>query len=528
MKGAFAITQMASDANSGSPLYPFLASAYLVVALAAANGAELVGPGDLLRPVVISLVVAFVAWILNGLLTKERGKRALLTFAAVVVFGASGRAIAVLRGWPPLADFATDIVALPLIVILLVAFTDLVRRSRHSFLSTLRYLNLVATMLLFWSAGRFVWNSATTRDALPMSSLPALHAESGHRLNPKPDFFFIVLDKYTGPRSLRRNFELDDSNFLQFLEQKGFFVPRNARANYNHTFLALAAMLNWQYLDTLVAALGRNNQSWRAAYPVIEDSRVSRVLKQKGYRFIFFPSAFPMTKRNRYADEQLPAPTNGNREFEAVWLRTTVLRPLLESLCPIVGCSSGKYVPESAALMDWKFRRIAELAGSTAPVFVFAHLTVPHEPYIYDAECGHRNPYIPERDDGPEAGPVMAAYVNQVKCTNEKVERLVTDILRRANRQTIIVLQADHGHGRMGHDQPALKDALPWQVEERTDIFAAYFLPGHPEGLLSDSVGPINAVRAIMRHYYSMPLPPLPEQTFWSSSSYPYAFTKIK
>src|SRR6266545_570257 len=402
---------MLGKANSAPPPYPFLASAYFIVALAAANGGELIGPRDLFWPILISLSIAFGAWLLNGLVTKDSGKRALLTLAAVVVFGASGRAIAILRSWPPVAEFGTDVVALPLVVILLVAFTDLIRRSRYSFLPTLRYLNLVAAMLLLWSAGQYLWNIGTTRDALPMSSLPKAHAASGHPSNSKPHFFLIVLDKYTGPRSLQSNFGFDDTQFLQSLEQKGFVVPRTAHANYNHTFLALAAMLNWQYLDTLITALGRENPSWRASYPVIEDNRVARALKEDGYKFIFFPTAFPMTKRNRYADAQLPKSTNTSREFESVWLRTTILLPVLEGVCPMIGCSSGRYVPESAALMDWKFRRLAELAESRDPVFVFAHLTVPHEPYIYDAKCGHRDPYIPERDDGPEAAQVKAAYV---------------------------------------------------------------------------------------------------------------------
>jgi hypothetical protein len=519
---------MLPRANSAPPLYPFFASAYLVVALAAANGGELIGLGDLFWPILISISIAFGAWLLNGLLTKDRGKRALLTLAAVVAFGASGRAIATLRNWPAVAEFGTDVVALPLIAIALVAFTDLVRRSRHSFIPTLRYLNLVSALLLSWSGGHYLWNSETTRDALPMSSLPIAHAETGRRSVSKPNFFLIVLDKYTGPRSLQSNFGLDETEFLRFLEQRGFVVPRTAHANYNHTFLALAAMLNWQYLDTLAAALGRNNPSWRAAYPVIEDNRVSRALKEEGYRFIFFPTAFPMTKRNRFADEQLPEPTNRSREFESVWLRTTMLLPVLEEVCPLIGCSSGRYVPETATAMDWKFERLAGLAESSNPVFVFAHLTIPHEPYIYDANCGHRDPYIPERDDGPEARRVKAAYVDQVRCTNAKVERLVTEMLSRARRQTIIVLQADHGHGRLGQDQPALEDALPWQVAERTDIFGAYYLPDHPDGLLSDSIGPVNAIRAIMRHYYRMPLPPLPEKTFWSSTAHPYAFTRIR
>jgi hypothetical protein len=512
------------------PGYPFLASAYLVVALAAANGGELIDPGELRWPLLISLLVALGAWLITGLITKDRDRRALVTLAVVLVFGAFGRVTALLADWPPVAEFGTDTVAVPLTIILLVAFTDLIRRSRRSLPPTSRYLNTVAGILLLWSAGQFLWHIKAARDAQPMGSLqtPDLNAIGGKSDN--PHFFFIVLDKYTGSRSLETNYGFDNSQFLKFLEQKGFVVPRRAHADYNHTFLALAAMLNWQYLDTLAATLGKDNQSWRAAYPVIEDNRVARALKHAGYRFIFLPTAFAATRSNKLADQQLPNPAAMTREFQSVWLGTTILPQILGTLCPLIGCSSGSvpYVPESATSLDWKFRQLPRLAESKSPVFVFAHLTVPHEPYIYDARCGHRAPYWPERDDGAEQPKVKAAYIDQVRCTNEKVEGLVTDILSHAGRPTIIVLQADHGHGLLGRNQPELAEATPTQVAERTDIFAAYLLPGAPSNLISDSIGPVNAIRAIMRHYYSMPLAPLPEETFWASSVHPYRFTRIK
>jgi sulfatase-like protein len=522
--------RMPGETRSAPRLYPFLASAYLVVALAAVNGGELIEPAELYRPLLISLAIALGAWLLTRLVTKDRDRRALLTLALVLVFGVFGRVSTFLTGLPQVAEFGTDTVALPLTFILLVAFSDLVRRYRYSFGLLSHYLNLVTGILLVWSAGQFVWHTRAAQDAKPLGSLE--QASSGPALagDVKPHFFFIVLDKYTGPRSLRSNYGFDETQFLEFLERKGFEVPRRAHANYNHTFLALAAMLNWQYLDTLAATLGEDNPSWRAAYPVIEDNRLARTLKRAGYRFVFFPTTFAPTKRNRYADQQLPNPASITPEFQSVWLSTTILPTFLGAICPWIGCSTGDvpYMPESAASLDWKFKRLPELAEGKEPVFVFAHLTVPHEPYIYDAKCGHRRPYWPDRDDGAEAAKVKAAYIDQVSCTNAKVERLVTDILSRARRQTIIVLQADHGHGRLGRGQPALAEALPWQVAERMDIFAAYFLPDHPEGLISDSVGPVNAIRAIMRHYYSLPLPLLPEKTFWASSARPYAFTRIR
>lgn len=523
-------TRMPHDASPSPPWYPFLASAYLVIGLAAANGGELIDPTELYWPLLISLSITLGVWLISGLVTKDRSKRALLTLVGVIVLEAFGRFAAALRNWPPVAEFGTDTVALPLAIISLVAFTDLIRRSRRQFGAMSHYLNIVAGILLVWSGGQFLWNTRAGRDAAPMKSVARSDSLMAQPTSAKPDFFLIVLDKYTGAHSLLANYGFDDSHFLDFLKQTGFVVPGTARANYNHTSLALAAMLNWQYLDTLAAGLGRDNRNWGAVYPLIEDNRVSRTLKQAGYKFIFFPTAFAATERNRHADEQLPDPKAMTREFRSVWLDTTILPPLLQSICPLLGCSSESvpYAPESATSLDWKFRRIPELATRTEPVFVFAHLTVPHEPYLYDAQCDHRTPYWPDRDDGAEALKVKAAYIDQIRCINAKVERLVTEILTRTRRETIIVLQADHGHGRLGRYQPALDKASPSQVAERTDIFAAYYLPDAARGLISDSIGPVNAIRAIMRHYYSMPLPPLPEETFWSSQDYPYAFTQVR
>jgi hypothetical protein len=107
------------------------------------------------------------------------------------------------------------------------------------------------------------------------------------------------------------------------------------------------------------------------------------------------------------------------------------------------------------------------------------------------------------------------------------VEALVDQIQQRAKRPTVIMLQADHGHGRLGRELPALGQAAPANVAERMDVFAAYRLPGAPAGLVNDSIGPVNAMRAIMRFYYGLDLPPLEEATFWSSSRRPYAFTRL-
>jgi hypothetical protein len=505
--------------------YPFLAACYPIAALAQSNGGELVRPGDLLKPFVIALCAAATAWLLSRLVTPDVDRRAFLAFVAVVIFSLFGYGVDWVRRLVPSYGAASAIVLLPLAVAAVLAWRGRVELGLLS-----RYLNLVLAILLIWTGATFLWRSRSTEKAIALQDpgMPVAHVPAD--VDSLPNLFLIILDKYTGHGSLKANYGLDNSPFEQALERDGFVVPRAARANYVHTFLALAAMLNWQYLDDVARQLGPENPSWAAAYPLIEDNRTWRALRGLGYQFVFMPSALPATDHNRHADLMLPDPSKLTHEFEAVWLRGTILLPILERTCALFGCSAGPlpYVPESAESLDWKFHVIPGLAKSDKAVFVLAHLTVPHEPYLYDAECRHRDPYWPRIDTGSEASAVKAAYIAQLQCVNRKVEQLVKEILSASHRPAIIMLQADHGHALLGRDVPPLTDASAAQVEERLDIFAAYRLPGAPPGLVYDSISPVNAMRGVMRHYFGLDLPPLADASYWSSARRPYKFTRVR
>jgi hypothetical protein len=507
-------------------LYPFLAGLYPVLALAAANGGELIRPADLVRPLVISAAAAVVAWLASRAVTPDVDRRALFSFIAIIVFSIHGHLVGILSRWIP-----GDWTVIALAVLPVAAAGVLVRRSRVSLRALTTYLNLVLLIMVGWSSASLLWH---WRPGGPAFTLPDLPDRPGGSATPRyddvPNVFLIVLDKYTGHHSLEANYGFDNTPFEATLTQEGFVVPRAARANYAHTFLALAAMLNWQYLDDSIGRVKSDNDRWGPAASLIEDNRTWRAFRRLGYRFVFMPTAYPPTDQNRFADIQLPGPERLTHVFEAIWVRGTILLPILERVCGALSCWSvvPPYVPESAASLDWKFAVIPTLAQSDRPVFVLAHLIVPHEPYVYDADCGHRRPYWPLSDAGSEAEPVKAAYVAQIRCVNRKVEVLVREIISRSERPAIILLQADHGHGRLGRDVPPLAGASAGQVEERADIFAAYRLPGAPSGLVSDSIGPVNAIRAVMRYYYGLNLPPLAEATYWSSDSRPYDFTRVR
>ena len=96
-----------------------------------------------------------------------------------------------------------------------------------------------------------------------------------------------------------------------------------------------------------------------------------------------------------------------------------------------------------------------------------------------------------------------------------------------ARRETVILLQADHGHGHVPREAPPLAEMTAAMVHGRASVFAAYLLPGVAPDSVPPGITPINAVRLVLRQYFHAQLPALPDATFWSSSTTPYRFELI-
>jgi hypothetical protein len=485
-----------------------------------------VSGADLVRPICLALGLTAGAWLASRAATADVDRRGLLTLIAIIALTTYGHWQSFFEAVRPLRWCGANEILLPVWAGAIGLAGIAAARPGRGNPPLTRRLNFAGFLLLAVSG------SQVARTLLRDRRSAALPVVSSHLTNraEHPHLFLLVLDKYTGSGSLRANYRYDNSSFESFLRGRGFTVVQGAHANYVHTFLALAAMLNWEYLGQSWPLPGPQEDRWDLLYPYIESNRTAATVKAAGYQFVFMPTSYAMTAQSRLADLQLPDPAKVTRELEIVWLRSTMLNGIME-----VWCDHGRCPPlflpwasEAARSLDWKFEQMRVLAASTEPVFLLAHLTVPHEPYVYNEDCSHRAPYWPRRDDGADAARVKQAYVEQVQCLNRKLEKLVLDIDRTATRPVIIMLQSDHGHGRLGRHTPSASDTPPAKRAERLDIFAAYRLPGAPAGLIGDAVGPINAVRSVMRHYFQVPLEPLPEASFWSATRRPYDFTRVR
>ncbi len=120
-----------------------------------------------------------------------------------------------------------------------------------------------------------------------------------------PDIYIIILDEYANSGVMRERFGFDNRVFEDSLKHLGFTIPALVRSNYAHTLLSLPSLLNFSYLTDLETELGPRQTDPTIPNYLVENNRTVSLLKNRGYRFAFFPSQWWIsTERNRHADSQ--------------------------------------------------------------------------------------------------------------------------------------------------------------------------------------------------------------------------------
>lgn len=355
------------------------------------------------------------------------------------------------------------------------------------------YLNLVAVALVVMPALRVASLQTGSGDIYAFGSrgTKALvgFAEIQPTLKPAifPEIYYIILDAYGSEAVLKRRFDYDNSEFMEFLTSKGFYVASASSANYPATLYSLASSLNMEYLDRF--AHWKYDDFARS----IEMNRLERFLKSIGYVTVRFPTFWYPTRLAGAADIQFRARTDRLDEFTELFIRTR----MLDRLVDVQGISARDhtlYVFEKLGDMPLLERR---------PLFVFAHILVPRPPYIFDRNGDPRKNREGGADDGrfDEKEP----YVEQVIFVNKMMRRIVERLLSRPDRRPIVVIQGDHGPPNYGG-----RDARVY-----FGLLNAYYLPDGGAKRLYSSITPVNSFRIILDHYFATRLGLLEDRSYF-------------
>lgn len=266
-----------------------------------------------------------------------------------------------------------------------------------------------------------------------------------------PDIIYIVPDRYGNAQTLQRNFKHDNSRFITALEARGFHVERDAYSNYAKTVSSLASSMNMTDLASLADAAGPKSADRAPLRRLIADNAVQGILRGAGYRYEHLGTWWQETRHNPDADiEYYGVNTlwSSLSEFEHALLRTTPLAWF---------ATRGGFVERNECERLKNQLRYLETARlqSDGPVFVFAHLTMPHDPITMNSagEC-MRHVYYPGY--GTRWDEYRAAYAGYVEFLNRRLlEIFDANAAMKRKRGFIFVIQADEGpYPKRLHENP--------------------------------------------------------------------------
>lgn len=348
-----------------------------------------------------------------------------------------------------------------------------------------------------------------------INSEPCMVSNNSGRL---PDIYYIVLDGYARDDVLKDIYHVDNSEFLSFLEQKGFYVARDARANYKRTSLALSSSLNFDFLDQLAADSGMDAIAEPHLSTVIANNRTFHQLRCLGYKIVSFETGFYYT---HIPTADVVYSQENPSSFESLLIGNSLLS---------IWMRNQQYNWHREGIL-FTLSKLPEITGSNSPKFVFAHILSPHPPFVFGPDGAQYNPqseftlneHIGLRSVTSESEYIQR-YGDQVSYLSKLVRSAIQGILDNSVQPPIIIVQGDHGPA-LHYDDNLLEKT---DLMERFSILNAYYLPGvQEEKTLYSKITPVNTFRIIFNSYFDTKYPLLEDRSFFSPDSNIFEFIDI-
>ena len=491
------------------PWYPIALSAYPVLALLAANAGQ-VGPDAAVRPLLVSMLFGGALFFVLWLFFRRVHKAAFLAALWLALFFSYGHIYIYLDEKYPDANYTTWLSAgwILLLILALVWAT----RPKLTFASAAPTLNTVAVTLLVMSLWQVIPDvQPRTAHALALTNAPI--ATDLVRPERPPDVYFFLLDSYGRADLLEEAYGFDNSEFLNALEQRGFFVADCSQSNYVRTEISLGSSLNMQYLQELSDKFTPESTGRRLLWDSLKHSAVRYNFENMGYETVTVDTGFEWLNIKDSDHFLSPPPiSSGMTEFEGLFLRTTLARYAQDW---------GWVDPDYLLGVGFRdrfnnaFNSIDDIARMPQPTFSYIHLISPHPPFVFDP---NGNPtYPPDFWNDQRMYPAdlyQKGYVNQLQYLNQKILKAVDTIQAESDVPPIIIIQGDHG---------------PWlqPKDKRMWILAAMYLPNAKDKLYR-SISPVNIFRLVFDTYFGGQYDLLPDVSYFSPVPKLYDFSEVR
>lgn len=491
-------------------LHPFLFAAASVFRLHASNLRETYF-ADTATALVIGLAAALLLIVVFGAVLRSFGAKAAVLASLAIVLGLY---------YVELVDAANRYLglgltrqsALPFVLLAFAAIAAMLAWWRADLKPANAILNCIALAILIapaWKVASYAWHAGDLSFSVEASVDHIQTASTGAPAtgpHEKPDIYYFIFDRYGSQSVLAEHYDFDNSEIVDFLEEKGFYVAGDSRANYLKTAHSLASTFHMDYLDFLRQDPRSRAGSWHPIYDMVKDHRVGRFLKSRGYEFIQVGAWWAPTQDSPLADENY---NFGFTEFDNRYLEKTILPAVLNAVAPAsiyarrLQWDNGQCqrVPEQIA-------RVKDVARRDGPTFVFAHILVPHDPYVFTADGRCLRPEEMSKRTEPEA------YIEQVRFANSLIRDFVPALLAGDGPKPIIIIQADEGPfpKRYRSGNLSWHEATRDELDIKTGILNAFYFPDGDYRDLDPQVTSVNTFRIVFDKYFGTGMGRLPER----------------
>ena len=482
------------------PLHPFLFALSPILFFYSYNKAELsITNSDFLITLGVSVFAAAVLVIVLKFLTKSTFKSAIIVSLFILLFFTYGHVRGLVKEFNinvlGIIDVGPDKVLLSAWGFIFLAGAYLTLKIKKDLKKATGFLNFVAATAVVLSLADIIPYEIRTykpTEGETQENLSEIIAEvTPEEAKKFPDIYYLVFDRYTNNINLQNNFDFDNSEFTNYLEDKGFYIAEKSRMNYASTTLSLPSSLNMKYLTYLADEMGENSTDKEPIYELIQNYEVWRFLKKKGYTFIHFGSWWTQTKSNKYADINMNYTSGIQNEFVARLLETTLYHPISKRIYPDL-----PFRDTHRKRITYKFKELLKMSKVEGPKFVFVHFLVTHNPYVFDKD-GKTITEEEEKSRGDKLN-----YTESIIFTNKYIKEFVDKATLNSEKPPIIVIQADEGHYPHGN-LDKLAEITSKELQGYMGILNAYYLPGLDyEEILYQDITPVNTFRVIFNGYF--------------------------
>jgi len=321
----------------------------------------------------------------------------------------------------------------------------------------------------------------------------------------RKDIYLIILDEYAGKETLQKEFDYNNEKFYSELRERGFFLPEINHSNYPYTKLSIPSILNMHYIDFLSNEREDVSKYDSAIKGSLQKNLVMQNLKNNGYEiFTFF------TGGGATGADSLVTKKFCGEFFYAEHINISIKK--------IVPFFENQYDPNfKRDRIECALSTIPKINENDNPIFVYAHILLPHEPYVFDSNGNYVQ--IKEILD---VDTEKKLYLEQLEYVNKKIVEVIDKIQKNSQNQPIIIILSDHGQ-RIGIDwQNPSQDMI---IQSFNNLNAYYF----PEKkIFHESISPVNTFRLLFNEYFNTHFEILEDKNYWlQTDEYPYDFTDV-